>query len=59
MLLQHFHGNVTLSNNSGDIGGCTAAIHLNKDDTLLENQVDEGPANNVNMLQVDEYTYNT
>ena len=59
MLLQHFHGNVTLSNNSGDIGGCTAAIHLNKDDILFENQVDEGPANNVKMLQVDEHTYNT
>ena len=41
MLLQHFHGNVTLSNNEGDLGGCTAAIHLNKDDTLLERQAND------------------
>ena len=43
MLLQHFHGNVTLSNNSGALGGCTAAIHLNKDDTLLEQQGGDEP----------------
>lgn len=43
ILMQHFCGNVTLSNNSGDLGGCTAAIHLNKDDTLLEHQVDDKP----------------
>jgi pyruvate dehydrogenase kinase 2/3/4 len=55
MLLHHFHGNVTLANISGYISGCTAAIHLNKDATLLENQE---PANNGRMQQVDEYTFN-
>ena len=43
MLLQLFHGNLTLSSNSGALGGCTAAIHLNKDDTLLEQQGDDEP----------------
>jgi pyruvate dehydrogenase kinase 2/3/4 len=43
MLLQLFHGNLTLSNNSGALGGCTAAIHLNKDDTLLEQRGDDEP----------------
>jgi pyruvate dehydrogenase kinase 2/3/4 len=56
MLLQHFHGNVPLANISGDIGGCTAAINLNKDDMLLENQE---PANNgTRMQQEDEYIFN-
>lgn len=43
MLLQHFHGNVTLSNNVGDLGGCTSAIHLNKDDNLLKRHEDDKP----------------